>query len=133
MRGWVWRLVIRWWIKQPISAPVPWTEEDSEQFRLFLGGGCGKRFLQKLRQAAAERCFRSVYGQASDAVSSAGYARGFCDCLGMVLRLSSSFPVLESEYGIALDQPPSGPSATEVEQSWRGVIGGGGLIAPQRE
>jgi hypothetical protein len=126
-----WRVVIAAWIKAPIKTRVSWNLDDQQSLDLFLKSGCGKRFLLKLRESAADVSFRSVYGDTEKAVSNAGYARGYCDCLGAVFRLAKSFPAEESEYEVAEDQPlPGQPVQQKAGQGWRGVIGGGGLIAP---
>ena len=130
MKALLWRLLIQLWLKQPISKRLPWTEEDQVNLNLFLSSGQGKRFILKLREAAADSSFRSVYAQSSEAVSSAGYARGFCDCLGLVLRLGQSFPVAESEYEPAEHQRIAGQPAREQGWPWPGSGGGGGVIAP---
>jgi len=126
----LWRLFIVLWVRQPIHKRLPWTEDDKRELDLFLKSGCGKRFTLKLREAAADASFRSVYARPSDAVSAAGYARGFCDCLGTVLRLAQSFPTLESEYGVADAPSLPGSQPTQKDQDWRGAVGGGGLIGP---
>ena len=129
----LWRLVVILWVKRPISRPLPWTEDDRQTLDLFLNGGCGKRFISKLRESAAAECFGSVYGRPEEAVSRAGYARGYCDCLGLVLRLGRSFPFLESEYAAAEDQSLPGVAGLK-EQGWPGSrVGGGGAIAPNLE
>jgi hypothetical protein len=125
-----WRLLIRAWIKAPIKARVPWNSDDSAQLQLFIESSYGKKFISKLRESAADVSFRSVYGNNENAVSNAGYARGYCDCLGAVFRLAQSFPAAESEYEVAETQPLPGQPTARVEQGWRGVIGGGGMIAP---
>jgi hypothetical protein len=127
----LWRLLVTLWVKQPIDKRLQWTDEDSQGLDLFLRSGCGKRFVLKLREAAADVSFRSVYGSSKDAVSAAGYARGFCDCLGLVFRLAQSLPSEASEYVPAESQTlPGGASSKQMEQDWRGAIGGGGMIAP---
>lgn len=126
----LWRLLIALYVKAPIYKRVPWTNEDKTTLYLFLQSGCGKRFTLRLREAAADVSFGSIYGK-KDAVSAAGYARGFCDCLGLVFRLAESFPTLESEYEAA-DQPTlPGEAKPRSEQGWQGTLaGGGGAIAP---
>jgi hypothetical protein len=126
----LWRILVVLWVKQPIYKRLPWSHEDSQSLDLFLKTGCGKRFTLKLREAAADVSFRSVYGQPNQAVSAAGYARGFCDCLGLVFRLAQSLPLEASEYVPAESQPLPGSQSRSVEQDWRGAIGGGGMIAP---
>jgi hypothetical protein len=127
----LWRLLVASFVKQPIYKRLPWTDEDSQSLYLFLQGGCGKRFVLKLREAAADASFRSVYGKSSDAVSAAGYARGFCDCLGLVFRLAQSLPSEASEYVPAESQTlPGVTSQKQAGQDWQGWIGGGGMIAP---
>jgi hypothetical protein len=127
----LWRLLVASFVKQPIYKRLQWSDEDSQSLDLFLKSGCGKRFVLKLREAAADVSFRSVYSSSKDAVSAAGYARGFCDCLGLVFRLGNSFPTLESEYEPAEHQRlPGQEPVKEKDQDWRGAIGGGGMIGP---
>ena len=126
----LWRIIITLFVKQPIDKRLPWTDEDSHGLDLFLKTGCGIRFSQKLREAAADASFRSVYGPASQAVSAAGYARGFCDCLGLVFRLAQSIPQVGSEYEPADAPTLPGSQPKEKDQDWRGAVGGGGLIGP---
>jgi hypothetical protein len=127
----LWRLLVASFVKQPIYKRLPWSDEDSQSLDLFLKSGCGKRFVLKLREAAADVSFRSVYGKSSDAVSAAGYARGFCDCLGLVFRLAQSLPLEASEYVPAESQTlPGVTSQKQAGQDWQGWIGGGGMIAP---
>jgi hypothetical protein len=127
----LWRLLVVSFVKQPITKRLPWTDEDSQSLDLFLQGGCGKRFVLKLREAAADASFRSVYGKSNDAVSAAGYARGFCDCLGLVFRLAQSLPMEASEYVPAESQAlPGVAGQKQAGQDWQGWIGGGGMIAP---
>jgi hypothetical protein len=127
----LWRLLITLWVKQPIYKRIPWSDEESRELDLFLRSGCGKRFVLKLREAAADVSFRSVYGSSKDAVSAAGYARGFCDCLGLVFRLATSFPAVGNEYEPADAQRlPGQEPVSDKGQDWRGAIGGGGMIGP---
>jgi len=125
-----WRILIALYVKQPIYKRLPWTDEDSQGLDLFLKTGCGKRFILKLREAAADVSFKSVYGPAIQAVSASGYARGFCDCLGLVFRLAQSLPSAASEYAPGESQTLPGQPPKDVEQGWQGAIGGGGMIAP---
>jgi hypothetical protein len=125
-----WRLLVTAWVKQPITRRIQWETDDTQTLSLFLSSGCGKRFVLKLREAAADVSFRSVYGQPNQAVSAAGYARGFCDCLGLVFRLAQSLPVEASEYVPAESQTLPGQPVKQTGQDWRGAIGGGGMIAP---
>jgi hypothetical protein len=127
----LWRLLVASFVKQPIYKRLSWSDEDSQSLDLFLQGGCGKRFVLKLREAAADASFRSVYGKSNDAVSAAGYARGFCDCLGLVFRLAQSLPMEASEYVPAESQTlPGVAGQKQAGQDWQGWIGGGGMIAP---
>ena len=126
----LWRIIITIFVKSPIDKRLPWTDEDQTTLNLFISSGCGKRFTLKLREAAADASFRSVYGPASQAVSAAGYARGFCDCLGLVFRLAQSIPLAGSEYEPADAPTLPGSQPKEKDQDWRGSVGGGGLIGP---
>jgi hypothetical protein len=127
----LWRLLVASFVKQPITKRIQWDTDDNASLSLFLASGCGKRFVLKLREAAADASFRSVYGKSSDAVSAAGYARGFCDCLGLVFRLAQSLPSEASEYVPAESQTlPGVTSQKQAGQDWQGWIGGGGMIAP---
>ena len=127
------RLVIRAWVSRPSKTRIPWTDDDISTLYLFLESGCGKRFVLKLREAAADVSFRSVYSSPDGAVSAAGYARGFCDSLGLVFRLAKSFPTLESEYAVAEDQTLPGQMPAREQAGKEAVIGGGGMIAPNLE
>ena len=124
------RLILRTWIAQPIERRIQWLAEDTDTLTLFLSTGCGNKFVLKLREAAADASFRSVYSQPEAAVSATGYARGFCDCLGLVLRLAQRLPSEASEYEPADSQRLPGQLVNQKEQDWRGVVGGGGMIAP---
>ena len=129
----LWRILIRAWVKQPIAKRIPWTDDDRTTLHLFLESGCGKRFILKFREAAADVSFRSVYSCDSGAVSAAGYARGFCDALGQVFRLAKSFPLAESEYTVAEDQTLPGMPARTEQGRREAIVGGGGMIAPSME
>jgi hypothetical protein len=125
----LWRTIVKAWIALPINRRVDWDQEDLDTLRLFLESKSGKRFLQKLRESAADVSFASVYSPASQAVSASAYARGWQDSLALVYRLSKVFPEqVESEYGVAGEEqvqiPPRGSSAGG-QSSWFGQIGGG--------
>ena len=127
------RFLLSHWIKAPITRRCVWTSEDAQHLSFFLESTYGKRFLLKLREAAADKSFGSVYARASEAVSAAAYARGFCDSLGLIYSLAKSLPLREaSEYepaeGYSL---PGQPAAGLSEQSWSGFLGGQGVIAPK--
>ena len=124
------RLVVRLWVSKPITRRIQWETDDIASLSLFLSSGCEKRFVLKLREAAADVSFRSVYGASKDAVSAAGYARGFCDCLGLVFRLAQSLPMEASEYAPAERQTLPGEPVKQTGQDWQGWTGGGGMIAP---
>ena len=129
----LWRLLIAFWVKQPITKRIPWSDDDRTTLYLFLESGCGKRFILKLREQAADICFRSVYSSPDGAVSAAGYARGACDSLGTIFRLAKSFPNLESEYAVADGERPPGQMPVKEQAGKEAVIGGGGMIAPHLE
>jgi hypothetical protein len=128
-----WRVIIRAWITAPINRRTDWDEEDIETLRLYLESKSGTRFLQKLRESAADISFASVYSPANQAVSASAYARGWQDSLALVYRLSKVFPsAVESEYGVDGDErkketPPRG-SVTGTQSSWFGQIGGGSAL-----
>jgi hypothetical protein len=120
------RILVTLWIRAPLGRRCVWTSEDTQHLGLFLESGCGKRFLLKLREAAADKSFGSVYGASSTAVSAAAYARGFCDSLGLIFALAKSLPRGEaSEYEVS--EGGREPGMPAVEQG-SGFLGGTGVI-----
>jgi hypothetical protein len=129
----LWRVIVRAWLTAPINQRTDWEQDDIETLRLYLESKSGKRFLQKLRESAADVSFASVYAPNTQAVSAAAYARGWQDSLALVYRLSRVFPgAVESEYGVDGEErkreiPPRG-NVTGAQSSWFGQIGGGSAL-----
>ena len=127
----LWRLLVKAWLAHPIRRRDMWDEEDRATLLLFLESKCGKRFVEKLRQTAADVSFASVYAPYKQSVSAAAYARGWQDSLSLVYRLAASFPQgVESEYGVdgeEMNIPPQGNSSV-TQRRWSGQIGGGSAL-----
>ncbi len=97
MKAWLrtlmWRLVSR-----PIVRAVSWTEPERKSFDLFCRSSCGIKLLEYLRQTVAGMTFSAVYRDSVSASVANAHARGAQDLLGLIHRLRSFPPDVESEY-----------------------------------
>jgi hypothetical protein len=92
MKAWL-RLVMWHLLSAPILRSVDWTDDERKQFDVFYHSSCGKKLFEFLRQVVASTTFKAVYRQS---VSENAYARGFQDLLGLMYRMRSFPPEVES-------------------------------------
>lgn len=95
MKRW-YRHMLWWLISRPIIRAINWEPEDQASFSIFLNSGCGKKFIEFLRQQCALTTFNAVYRDTVSAAVANAHARGMQDALGLILRLGRFPHELES-------------------------------------